>query len=75
MFELLLKNTNEFDKIYMWFSKYVSGVHLKAGNFAVISELGQLPLIISNKLYQFLVTHYSVTHRFSNQNGISGTYE
>ena len=51
MFELPLKNTNEFDKIYMRFSKYVLGFHSKASNFAVISELGQLPLIISNKLY------------------------
>ena len=31
----------------MRFSKYVLGVHSKASNFAVISELGQLPLIIS----------------------------
>ena len=49
MFELSLKNTNEFGKIYMRFtsSKYVLGVHWKASNFAVISELGQLPLIMS----------------------------
>ena len=45
MFELALKNTNEFDKIYMRFSKYVLGVHSKASNFAVICELGQLSLI------------------------------
>ena len=47
MFELSLKNTNEFDKIYMRFSKYVLAVHSKGSNFAVISELGQLPLINS----------------------------
>lgn len=47
MFELTLKNTNEFDKIYMRFCKHVLGVHSKASNFAVISELGQFPLIIS----------------------------
>ena len=39
MFELSLKNTHEVDKIYMRFSKYVLGVHLKASNFAVTSEL------------------------------------
>ena len=47
MFELTLKNTNEFDKTYMRFCKYTLGVHSKACNFAVISELGLFPLIIS----------------------------
>ena len=46
-FELKLKNTNEFDKTYMRFSKQVLGVHSKASNFEVVSELGQFPLIIS----------------------------
>ena len=30
------------------FSKHVLGVHSKASNFAVLSELGQLPLIVSS---------------------------
>ena len=47
MFELTLKNTNEFDTTYMRFSKRVLVVHSKACNFAVVSELGQSPLIIS----------------------------
>ena len=47
LFALTLKNTNEFDKIYMRFCKYVLGVNSKACNFAVISELGQFPFIIS----------------------------
>ena len=48
IFELTLKNTNEFDKTYMRFCKYVFGVHSKTCNFAVISELGQFPLTISS---------------------------
>ena len=42
MFDLTLKNTNEFDKTYMYmrFGKHVWGVHSRACNFAVISELG-----------------------------------
>ena len=48
MFELTLKNTNEFDRTYIRFCKYVLGVHSKACNFTIISELGQLPLIISS---------------------------
>ena len=47
MFEMTLKNTNEFDKTYMRFCKYTLGVYSKACNFAVISELGLFPLIIS----------------------------
>ena len=47
LFALTLKNTNEFDKTYMRFCKYVLGANSKACNFAVISELGQLLLIIS----------------------------
>ena len=41
------KGHNDFDKIFTRFSKYVLGVHSKASNFAVFSELGQFPLIIS----------------------------
>ena len=52
MFDLTLKNTNEFDKTYMRFCKHVLGVHSKACNFAVISELEQFPLIIS------IITNY-----------------
>ena len=47
LFALTLKNTNEFDKTYMRFCKYVLGVNSKACNFAVISELGRFPLVIS----------------------------
>ena len=47
MFVWLFKGQNEFDKIFTRFSKYVLGVHSKASNFAVFSELGQFPLIIS----------------------------
>ena len=47
LFKLTLKNTNDFDKTYMRFCKHILGVHSKASNFAVISELGQFPLIIS----------------------------
>ena len=38
---------NEFDEIYTRVSKYVLGADSKASNFAVYSELGQFPLIIS----------------------------
>ena len=34
-------------KTYMRLSKQVLGVHSKESNFAVVSELGQFPLIIS----------------------------
>ena len=47
MFELTLKNTNEFDKTYMIFCKQVLSVHSNVCNFAVINELGQFPHIIS----------------------------
>ena len=47
MFEMSLKSFNDFDKIVTRFSKFVLGVHSKASNFAVFSELGQFPLIIS----------------------------
>ena len=33
MFELTLKNTNEFDKTYMRFSKQILGAHSKACNY------------------------------------------
>ena len=46
MFEITFKGHNEFDKIFSRFSKFVLGVHSKASNFAVLSELGQYPLII-----------------------------
>ena len=47
MFDMSFKCFNEFDKIFTRFSKYVLGVHSKSSNFAVYSELGQFPLIIS----------------------------
>ena len=34
------KGTHEFDKILTRVSKYISGVHSKASNFTVYSELG-----------------------------------
>ena len=47
MFEMSFKNNTEFDKIHAKFCKYVSGVHYKACNFAVFSELRQFPLLVS----------------------------
>ena len=47
MFELTFKGQNDFDKLYTRFLKFVLGVHSKASNFAVFSELGQYPLVIS----------------------------
>ena len=41
------KGTNEFDKILTRFSIYILGVRSKASNFAVYSELGLFPMIIS----------------------------
>ena len=41
------KCKNEFDKNFTRFSKYVLGVHSKATNFAVFSELSQFPMLIS----------------------------
>ena len=38
---------NEFDKINTRFCKSVLGVHSRSSNFAVYSELGQIPLVIS----------------------------
>ena len=46
MFEITFKGQNEFDKIFTRFSKFVLGVHSKASNFAVLSELGQYPLVL-----------------------------
>ena len=46
MFEITFKGLNEFDKIFTRFSKFVLGVHSKASNFAVLSELGQCPLVL-----------------------------
>ena len=36
---------NEFDKTFTRFCKYILGVHSKTSNFAVYSELGQVPVI------------------------------
>ena len=47
IFEVTFKGQNEFNKIFTRFSKIVLGLHSKALNFAVFSELGQYPLIIS----------------------------
>ena len=47
MFDMSFKCNIEFDKKITRFSKYVSGVHSKATNFAVFSELGQFPMLIS----------------------------
>ena len=47
MFEITFKGQNEFDKIFTRVSTFVLGVHSKASNFAVFSELGQYPLIIA----------------------------
>lgn len=47
MFEQSLKSNSEFDKVFIKFCKYVLGVQSKACNFAVFSELGQFPLLIS----------------------------
>ena len=47
MFDMSFKCFNEFNKIFTRFSKYVLGVHSKSSNFAVYSELGQFPFIIS----------------------------
>ena len=40
MFDMSFKCNNEFNKFFTRFSKYVLGVHSKATNFAVFSELG-----------------------------------
>ena len=45
MFEMSFKGYNEFDKTFTRFCKYILGVHSKTSNFAVYSELGQVPLI------------------------------
>ena len=47
MFEMSFKSNTEFDKLHAKFCKYLLGVHNKACNFAVFSELGQFPLLIS----------------------------
>ena len=47
MFEITFKGQNKFDKIFARFSKFALGVHPKASNFAVLSELGQYPLVLS----------------------------
>ena len=47
LFELSFKSNTELDKIHARFCKYVLGVHSKACNYAVFSELGQFPLLIT----------------------------
>ena len=47
LFELSFKSNTEFDKVHARFCKYVLGVHSKACKFAVFSELGQFPLLIT----------------------------
>ena len=47
MFEMSFKGNNEFDEINTRFCKSVLGVSSRATNFAVYSELGQIPLVIS----------------------------
>ena len=47
MFDMSFKCNNEFDNCFTRFSKHVLGVHSKATNFAVFSELGQFPMLIS----------------------------
>ena len=41
MFDISFKGFNEFDKLHTMFCKFVLGVHSKATNFAVYSELGR----------------------------------
>lgn len=48
LFELSFTGRSDYDKIHARFCKYVLGVHSKACNFSVFSELGQFPLIISS---------------------------
>ena len=48
LFEFSFKSNSKFDKIQTRFCKYVLGVHSKACNFAVFSELGQFLLIITS---------------------------
>ena len=47
MFDMSFKCNNEFDNFFTRFSKYVLGVHSKATNFIVFSELGQFSMLIS----------------------------
>ena len=46
MFEITFKGQNELDKIFARFSKFVLGVHSKAPNFAVLSEMDQYPFVV-----------------------------
>ena len=41
------KYNSEIEKVHTHFCKYVCGVNSKACNFAVHSELGQFPLLIT----------------------------
>ena len=55
LFDLSFKSHSEFDKIHTRFCKYVLGGH---SNFAIFSELGQFPLIITSiTSCQFLDAH------------------
>ena len=47
LFDMSLKSNNEFDKVHIKYCKYVLGVHSKACNLAVYSELGRVPLLMS----------------------------
>ena len=47
MFEITFKGQNELKKKIIGFSKFVLCVHSKVSYFAVLSELGQNPLVIS----------------------------
>ena len=56
MFEITFKGQNEFDKIFARFSKFVRGVHSKAPNFAVLSEMDQYPFVV----YKFVVPYCAI---------------
>ena len=75
MFKITFKGQNEFDKIFTRFSKFVLGVHSKASNFAVLSELGQYPLVLSALvscinfcciLFNLMIIHLLIKHIESN---------
>ena len=46
MIEITLKGHNKFNKSFTRFSKFVFGVYSKASNFAVLSKLGQYPVVL-----------------------------
>ena len=55
MFEITFKGRNEFDKIFVKY-KFVLGVHSKAPNFAVLSEMDQYPFVV----YKFVVPYCAI---------------